>query len=790
MPQHFSMRTSMVLTIVAMGLIAMLLSVLTGKFYLYLALKNQQAAFEELVDLETQKVLDDTRKKVGRLGLALQKETLFRSAFQNKDRNALESKLNDNFHRYYVTTGQFSLNKLLVFDLKFQLVASSSEGDFTFQKTINPCPKLINIAHQRTGTEQLKPIFELCVNDGQSFLAALIPIGGLIVKGYMQVVIDPSLNLQQVEKAFVMPLELRYMNNKVAYQSKNWPKQNALKDVLLVNHILKNKEGLAILQLSLAYDVKLLSNNLKQSQNLILLATAAVTAIAALLALILLQLTVLSPMGRLTKHLEKIKKNKSHLADELIIGGRNLEVNNLATGFNTLGIELHSLYNKLEHMAYTDELTGLPNRTLFYDRLKHLTLINLNKERPFTVFMMDLDRFKLVNDTLGHNVGDQLLQVIGKRLSAIITRKSDIIARLGGDEFAAIFPQTKDTNSAIIMAQRIIQTIDQRILVEGHSLNIGISIGIVVCPYHGKNSNELIQRADVAMYHAKKNQQNYAWYEPSFDIHNIDTLTLNGDLKNAIKNEELELHYQPKIDMQNQRIKSVEALLRWTHPERGFISPERFISMAEQTGLIHPLTVWVLNKALQQVAQWSQQNISLCVAVNISVLSLRDSTLITTVKDALQKTGVAPEKLTLELTESAIMSNPEQALHTLMELDDMGVSLSVDDFGTGYSSLAYLKRLPVDEIKIDRSFVIDMDNDINDKVIVRSTIDLAHNMGLKVIAEGIETEQSWNNLAKMGCDLGQGYFMSRPLSAEALNTWLKNSSWGLNTSTAISIIKT
>ena len=576
-----------------------------------------------------------------------------------------------------------------------------------------------------------------------------------------------------------MPLTLTNMNQTNIYTSKHWPETNTKENVLIVDHILKSEAGQPVLKMSLAYDIESLHQQLEKTRIYIMLAAAAATFIAALLSLMLLKRTVLFPLGRLTEQLNKVKIDKTYLAEKLAVEG-NLEVRSLATGFNEMGKELHHLYQTLEEMAYTDALTGLPNRTLFYDRLEQLALINLRDERPFSVLMMDLNRFKLINDTLGHHVGDKLLKIVSQRLVDSMIRKSDTIARLGGDEFAAILPQVSDCDSAAIVAKRISEALDQPVSIDGRSFTIGISIGIVACPYHGKDGNELIQRADVAMYHAKKNQQPYAWYESEFDTHNIDQLTLDSELKQAISTGGLELHYQPKIDFQTQRIKSVEALVRWIHPEQGFIPPDRFIPVAEQTGLIHPLTHWVINTALRQISAWQRDHAFLNVAVNLSALSLRDSTLESMVKNALQTAGVSPEHLTLELTESAIMSDPQRALDTLTHLDQMGVSISVDDFGTGYSSLAYLKRLPVDELKIDRSFVMDMDNDTNDEVIVRSTIDLAHNMGLKVIAEGIETKQSWDKLLEMGCDMGQGYYMCRPLKADDLNDWLKSSPWGLN----------
>jgi EAL domain-containing protein (putative c-di-GMP-specific phosphodiesterase class I) len=288
-----------------------------------------------------------------------------------------------------------------------------------------------------------------------------------------------------------------------------------------------------------------------------------------------------------------------------------------------------------------------------------------------------------------------------------------------------------------------------------------------------------MRRADVAMYKAKRQSKGYLFYEQSMDSHSLFELTMEAELRKAVEAGSFELHYQPKIDIQRKRILGVEALIRWIHPEHGFIAPDQFIPLAEQSGLIHPITEWVLNTALAQANKWQRQGMDIGVAVNLSAYSLNDATLLDMVATALAVSDVPARLLTLELTESAIMSDASCALDILTRLDAMGVRLSVDDFGTGYSSLAYLKRLPVDEIKIDKSFVMDMMEDANDAVIVRSTIDLAHNMGMKVVAEGIENSEIWDRLSELHCNMGQGFYMCRPCQAKDLAQWLEESPWGL-----------
>ncbi|MDH5258728.1 MAG: EAL domain-containing protein, partial [Gammaproteobacteria bacterium] len=448
--------------------------------------------------------------------------------------------------------------------------------------------------------------------------------------------------------------------------------------------------------------------------------------------------------------------------------------------------ELKNLYITLEDMAFTDSLTDLPNRALFQDRIAQLTELGKRESRQFCVMMMDLDRFKEVNDTLGHEYGDKLLQLVSERLTAALRKsdsisliKNDTVARLGGDEFAALLPTTQTPDGAAIVAKKICDLLAQPVNIDGHTFTVGISIGISMFPQDGEDATTLIRHADIAMYDAKKAHNGFSFYNKELDQHTLENLTLGNELRETIENNKLDLHFQPKIDFRTGRVCGAEALVRWIHPERGFIPPDQFVALAEKIGLIHPLTVWVLNRALEQCAQWNFQHLPISIAVNLSALSLHDNSVISLVDDALKDWKVAPSSLSLELTESAVMADPQQAIEILSDLDGMGVKLSVDDFGTGYSSLTYLKRLPVDEIKIDRSFVMDMFSNKNDEAIVRSTIDLAHNMGLKVIAEGIEDQATYQRLKEMGCDMGQGFYMGRPVGTADFSQWINISPWGL-----------
>ena len=425
-----------------------------------------------------------------------------------------------------------------------------------------------------------------------------------------------------------------------------------------------------------------------------------------------------------------------------------------------------------EHQALHDALTDLPNRTLFHDRVGQALAAARREHLPVAVMIMDLDRFKEVNDTLGHASGDELLQQAGVRLRAAL-RESDTVARLGGDEFGVLLPRVVDSAAALTVARKLRKALEEPFTIHGLALQIEASVGIALYPEHGDDVHSLLQRADVAMYVAKEHPGGCEVYAKERDDYSPNRLTLLTELRRAIDVGELVLHYQPKADLKTGRVTGVEALVRWNHPTRGLVRPDEFIPPAQKTGVIVPLTFFVLNEALRQARTWQLEGLDLCVGVNLSARNLLDVQLPDTVGGLLAKWEVPPSLLELEITESTILADPVRAMNVLSRLNGMGVRLAIDDFGTGYSSLAYLKRLPVDELKIDKSFVQGMEEDENDAVIVRSTIDLGRNLGLRVVAEGVESAAAWRLLAALGCDVAQGYYVSRPVPAAELAAWLR-----------------
>jgi diguanylate cyclase (GGDEF)-like protein len=396
---------------------------------------------------------------------------------------------------------------------------------------------------------------------------------------------------------------------------------------------------------------------------------------------------------------------------------------------------------------------------------------NRNQE-TFTLLMLDLDHFKEVNDALGHSIGDKLLIEVGIRLAGLL-RETDTIARFGGDEFAILLPTAHETQASKV-AVKIAAALADPFNLGDQQLYTSASIGIASFPQHGHDASTLIQHADIAMYVAKKGTTGWALYDSVQDRHSVGRLGLMAELRNAVSKNSLEIHYQPKRDILTNEIHSAEALLRWNHPEHGYIPPEEIVSLAEQTGFIHELSTWVLENAVKQAGQWIKKGTKLNIAVNLSAHNLQDENIVKHVRELLANTGFPPKQLTLEITENAMMADPEHAVTLLGHLSAMGIRISVDDFGTGFSSLGYLKKLPVDELKIDKSFVTDMVTNDNDAVIVRSTIDLAHNLGLKVVAEGVENNDTMDLLKILRCDTAQGYLISKPIPAKDFEIWLRS----------------
>jgi diguanylate cyclase (GGDEF)-like protein len=424
-----------------------------------------------------------------------------------------------------------------------------------------------------------------------------------------------------------------------------------------------------------------------------------------------------------------------------------------------------------ERQALHDALTDLPNRTLLQQRVESALAGARRDGVGLGLILLDLDRFKEVNDTLGHPAGDALLEVVARRLVGAV-RPGDTVARLGGDEFAVLLPDVDHATDAIEVAGRIKQSLAEPFRLEGVLMDVDVSIGIALSPQHGDDVEVLMRRADVAMYIAKGEQTGIEVYDLARDPNSPTRLGTVTALREALDLGQLELHYQPKVNLVDGTVVGVEALVRWRHPERGLIPPDDFIPLAERTGLVHRITAFVVKEALDQVEEWWKQGVQIPVAVNVSMRDLQETDLAGLVTAELDAHHLPPSALVLELTESVLAQDPGRAVATLRELADLGVLSSLDDFGTGYSSLLLLERLPVAEIKIDRSFVRRLDEAGADPAMVRSIVGFAHGLGLSVVAEGVETSLAWKVLRDMDCDVAQGYRVARPMPADQATQWL------------------
>ncbi|MFY2765177.1 putative bifunctional diguanylate cyclase/phosphodiesterase [Arenimonas sp. MALMAid1274] len=496
------------------------------------------------------------------------------------------------------------------------------------------------------------------------------------------------------------------------------------------------------------------------------------SGLAGLLALLVAAYfgrSISRPVSQLSEAAQRIQSGD--YSQPIQAAGKD-EISGLANAFGHMQRGIAAREERILHQANHDGLTGLPNRAHARDRLEQAIAIRPPDGHCCAVLMLDLDRFKEINDTLGHGFGDQVLKEVGKRLRQAV-RSEDMVARLGGDEFMVLM-QDVERDHAVRRAQSLLEHLRLPLDLPSTRINLDCSIGMVLHPDHGDDAQTLLRRADIALYDAKQARTGVAVYQPGRDEVHLRQLTLMGDLRQSIARGELGLKFQPKVDLASRQVRHVEALLRWTHAQLGSVPPDEFIPLAERSGFVHELTRFVLDSALRENQRWRAQGLDLGMAINLSAMDLMDADLPDFIQDCLRRHQVPPTRLILEVTESALMRDVDYAVRMLHRLRAGGIRLSIDDFGTGYSSLAQLKRMPVDEIKIDKSFVMQMTEGSDDAVIVRSTIELGHNMGLSVIAEGVETDISLDLLKRYRCDMVQGYLFSAPLEGGALVDWCRD----------------
>ena len=773
--KQLSMRTSLTVTVTVMGMLGIFFVLASGDIYHDVSLAQQRAALGEQVKTRISDLRRELEAESQRFVLLSRQESGFITAVASGKLTASIRHLDQLFEKPGFISARTRLAKLQVLNTDMTVLASSSKGVPETVLNQPACANLRSVAAKRKDAEIQKPLTGVCVAEKNIYHLLIQSLGERAPSGFLLIATDITPRLTGPDNIFNLPVRLTFPDGALIFRSTNWPRDDEWKNYLVV----EQPYGMlsrASFQVGVSQDIRQFNDGLTLTGYRIVAVTASAILLLALLVWFVLYKTTVKPLQTLVFKLRKARSDKSHLGEHVAVRGC-AEAVELGAAFNSMATRLRELYESLESLAFTDLLTKLPNRSLFHKRLEQAIEDAKRDYKPFALMIMDLDRFKDINDTLGHQIGDKLLQQVAARLRSKL-RDIDTVARMGGDEFAILLPAVNDKH-ATMAARMLLQSLRTPFHIEEQSLDIGASIGIALYPDHGVDANILIQRADVAMYSAKNSNSGHAFYDGKIDQHNPTRLMLLGELRHAVEQEQFVLYFQPKVDLKNYQVMGVEALVRWNHPREDLLLPDTFIPLLEQTGMIRNLTPWVLNESLRQGQQLQDQGLPITISMNLSVRDLQDPYLADAFAEQLAALQISPRWLELEITESAVMTEPERALEVLTRLSQMGLQIAIDDFGTGYSSLSYLKRLPVNTIKIDKSFVIGMSRDENDAAIVRTSIDLAHNLKLEVVAEGVENEETLKRLVELGCDTAQGHYISRPLSADELSTWLKQSSWAL-----------
>lgn len=730
------------------------------------------------------RLLKDRFQRLSEAAMLLSSDFAFKTAFSTGDKATILSAMNN--HR-----ARIGANVMMLVSLEHTVIVDSLHPEE--QSVPFPFPDLIKTAEQEGKTSAILFIdrhpYQMVIVP----LLAPVPVAWIVIGFKIDDMVAKDLQtLTLLDVTFVMeqkaaapvilastlPDRLRQSLIGTSHSgSWKFDKTTLLSmdgDKYVSLSLILNKQGDLLMRVILQRSMEAALKPFHRLRSALIVLFAS-GLIVLLIGGILIARTVTKPVRILAEGAEKIQKGDYR--HSVTVKQRD-ELGKLASAFNHMTSAIAQREEQIKYQAYHDNLTGLPNRAFLHNYL-HDTIISAKDKNKFLVLvMLDIDRFKDINAVLGHNTGDLILQKVGPLLNSLLDR-SAIVVRMGGDEFALLLTEENSVNSAIDVTQSILKGFESPFWVNENPIQIEASFGIAAYPEHGEDADTLIKHADVAMYLAKGSTNGFSVYSPGLDQYNLRQLTLLGELRHAIEKEELILYYQPKVDINAGHITGVEALLRWEHPQHGFMPPDDFIPLLEKTALIKPLTLWTLNTALSQCSRFHQMSLRIGMAVNVSARMLQDQQLAGYIAKLIDNLNLSPDLLTLEITESAIMAEPEHTFATIMQFDSLGLRLSIDDFGTGYSSLSYLQKLPVDELKIDKSFVKHMDTNDNDAKIVRSIIELAHNLGVKVIAEGVETRQTLDILKSINCDLAQGYLMSKPLPVDELNNWLRESHWGL-----------
>lgn len=758
-----NLLTGLVFTIVLLGVISAVAVFLSAQNYRKLAFDFQRGHMAQQVSERAADILADELRGARRLVLVVQSQERFNQALASGEVDTITAVLRDQFAQKLVTSEIINAVGLYAFDPEYNLLGGASRLDAVIDSDAVLCPGFIGQGQQREGPAQHLPLAGLCLHEGRPLFAAMIPMDGMSPTGYLQVISDPLPKLGKIDFLLDMLIRINRMDGVELYASQVEEPEAAPVTVIKADYLLHTSDNRPALMITATRDADELVTRLDSSNKRLLLIVGLTLLSTMALALLLVKYSVFKPLRQLSKQLRAEWYGNRGKAT----GPAEADDNDAPVSFHALG----ELYESLHDKAIRDPLTGTYNRALLEDRLKQIIAEHRRSPGKAAILLVDMVRFKYVNDLLGHYTGDQLLKEVVERIGAVL-RESDTLARFGGDEFSVILPDTDD-DQAVQVAQKIIQSMEPDFEVEGHTLSAAVSIGIAMLPEHGEDVETLLRHADYAMYSVKSTRQGYAFYDPmTTDEVNVARMALDGMLNEDIERNDLFLVYHPVMDFATDRVSYLEALVRWRQADGRILMPDTFIRVAEQSGLIRQLSEWVLDTACRELAELQQISPYLRAGVNLSMHNLHDLGLTEKIRGTLERHRLQPESLLLEITETGFMLDPERVIVILDQLAAMGLQLSIDDFGTGHSSLVYLRRLPVHTLKVDKSFVADMDTDDDNASIVRATIDLGHSLDLTVTAEGVESRPVHDLLKEMGCDYYQGYYVGEPMDKAAVNAWL------------------
>lgn len=719
------------------------------------------------------RLLDQSAQRIGQQATVLVADYQFRSTVMGTNTDAAQTSLRDSGARIGAVITAF-------LDQSFSLVTSNQE----MSPTDMPYAELEKVAKALSAN---RSGYQMAVFNGSLHQFVITPIAinekmGWVLMGF-SVEPEVAMDMHGLSSNHVVVTDAHHKVLLSSLPSVLWPSMDGLQ----FESELTTAQGTLIVRTSTAgsqfdgvhtYLLRSLDEAVAPYRQ-IQLALLVITVIGLMLFGIgssLMTARITTPLRALALAAESLGKGLFNQSVP-IPAGKN-EVSDLANAFEAMRTNISEQQTKISQLAFWDTLTNLPNRSQFrtalVENIQAMERAKLDgqpseNQPSLAIIMLNLDRFKSVNDCLGYGFGDQLLIAVAQRLHAEMHTNQHLVARLGSDEFAVLMVNTT-ASQAKIAAQHIVAAFEEPLVLENHILDISAAIGLATWPHDSLNADHLISRAEIAMHAAKRKTTGIQAYEPALDQASAQNLSLLTELRFAIDNQQLRLYLQPKLNLHNQQVVAAEALVRWEHPVRGMIPPVQFIPFAEQTGFVRQITIWMFNEVARQITQL-QDSGPLRVAINLSTRDLLDQDFPSKLDAILLQHGVSSEHFCLEITESAIMDDPTRAEATLNSLAQRGFKLSIDDFGTGYSSLAYLKRLPVNELKIDRSFICDMEHDTKDAAIVQSTINMAHHLGLSVVAEGVETAGALDRLKQLSCDEAQGYYIHRPMPLDAFVQW-------------------